>query len=319
MTRDGGKNWERVTPPDLPEFARISLIEASPHQNGVAYLAGQPLPAGRSQALRLQDRGLRQDVDEDRHRHSRRPTSRASFARTRSAAGCSTPAPSTASTSRSTTAPSWQSLRLNLPVDAGARHRRRRSATSSSARTAAASTCSTTSTCCARRRRRLTSSALHVFQPNNPLRGLDNNIAFDYYLARSADEVKIEFLDAQGTVLRTFTGTPKAAPPAAGRRRRRSSAAPPPRVGTRKGMNRFTWDLRRRAPSVFPGHDHVGGAAAARPGVAAGQVHACASPPTARPRRATSPSASIRGSRPTASPKRTCWSSSSCRSQVRDA
>ena len=39
VTRDGGKNWERITPPDLPEFARISLIEASPHQNGVAYLA----------------------------------------------------------------------------------------------------------------------------------------------------------------------------------------------------------------------------------------------------------------------------------------
>ena len=40
VTRDGGKNWEKVTPPDLPDFTRISLIEASPHQNGVAYLAG---------------------------------------------------------------------------------------------------------------------------------------------------------------------------------------------------------------------------------------------------------------------------------------
>src|SRR5688500_19503663 len=38
VTRDGGKNWERITPPDLPEFARISLIESSQHQNGVAYL-----------------------------------------------------------------------------------------------------------------------------------------------------------------------------------------------------------------------------------------------------------------------------------------
>jgi photosystem II stability/assembly factor-like uncharacterized protein len=46
VTRDGGKNWERVTPPDLPDFTRISLIEASPHQNGVAYLAGNRYQLG---------------------------------------------------------------------------------------------------------------------------------------------------------------------------------------------------------------------------------------------------------------------------------
>ena len=40
VTQDGGKTWTKVTPPDLPDFTRISLIEASPHQNGVAYLAG---------------------------------------------------------------------------------------------------------------------------------------------------------------------------------------------------------------------------------------------------------------------------------------
>jgi photosystem II stability/assembly factor-like uncharacterized protein len=40
VTRDAGKNWERVTPPDLPDFTRISLIEASPHEAGTAYLAG---------------------------------------------------------------------------------------------------------------------------------------------------------------------------------------------------------------------------------------------------------------------------------------
>ena len=46
VTRDGGKNWEQVTPPDLPDFTRISLIEASPHQNGVAYLAGNRYQQG---------------------------------------------------------------------------------------------------------------------------------------------------------------------------------------------------------------------------------------------------------------------------------
>ena len=39
VTRDGGKKWVNITPKDLPEFARISLIEASPHAAGTAYLA----------------------------------------------------------------------------------------------------------------------------------------------------------------------------------------------------------------------------------------------------------------------------------------
>jgi photosystem II stability/assembly factor-like uncharacterized protein len=40
LTRDGGQTWTNVTPPGLPEWMRISLIEASPHRAGTAYLAG---------------------------------------------------------------------------------------------------------------------------------------------------------------------------------------------------------------------------------------------------------------------------------------
>ncbi len=39
ISRDGGENWRNVTPEDLPEWALISLIEASPHDPAVAYLA----------------------------------------------------------------------------------------------------------------------------------------------------------------------------------------------------------------------------------------------------------------------------------------
>ncbi len=39
VTRDGGKNWTKVTPPDLPEFALISIIEPSPHSAAEAYVA----------------------------------------------------------------------------------------------------------------------------------------------------------------------------------------------------------------------------------------------------------------------------------------
>jgi len=40
VTRDNGTSWTNVTPKDLPEWTRISIIEASPHGRGVAYLAG---------------------------------------------------------------------------------------------------------------------------------------------------------------------------------------------------------------------------------------------------------------------------------------
>ncbi|MGC9987686.1 MAG: hypothetical protein ABSC07_03785 [Terriglobales bacterium] len=39
LTRDEGKTWTNVTPKDLAEWSRISLIEASPHDAGAAYVA----------------------------------------------------------------------------------------------------------------------------------------------------------------------------------------------------------------------------------------------------------------------------------------
>jgi photosystem II stability/assembly factor-like uncharacterized protein len=39
LTRDGGKTWKNVTPKDLPEWAQINSIEASPYGDGGAYFA----------------------------------------------------------------------------------------------------------------------------------------------------------------------------------------------------------------------------------------------------------------------------------------
>ncbi len=42
LSRDGGKNWSKVTPPEsmMPEWIQINSLEASPHDPGTAYLAG---------------------------------------------------------------------------------------------------------------------------------------------------------------------------------------------------------------------------------------------------------------------------------------
>lgn len=39
VSRNGGESWQNVTPPDLPEWALISIIDASPHDAGTAYVA----------------------------------------------------------------------------------------------------------------------------------------------------------------------------------------------------------------------------------------------------------------------------------------
>lgn len=39
VTRDNGRTWKRVTPPDLPPGGRVQNIEDSPHRKGSAYIA----------------------------------------------------------------------------------------------------------------------------------------------------------------------------------------------------------------------------------------------------------------------------------------
>jgi photosystem II stability/assembly factor-like uncharacterized protein len=39
VSRDNGATWAKVTPPDLPEFALVSIIDPSPHDAGTAYVA----------------------------------------------------------------------------------------------------------------------------------------------------------------------------------------------------------------------------------------------------------------------------------------
>ena len=40
ITRDGGKNWKDITPPDMPEWMQINSIEPHPTEKGGLYVAG---------------------------------------------------------------------------------------------------------------------------------------------------------------------------------------------------------------------------------------------------------------------------------------
>jgi photosystem II stability/assembly factor-like uncharacterized protein len=41
VTRNGGTSWQKITPPDMPKYTRISIIEASRHKPGTAYICGK--------------------------------------------------------------------------------------------------------------------------------------------------------------------------------------------------------------------------------------------------------------------------------------
>ena len=46
VTRDGGKNWENVTPKGLPKWAQINSLETSDHDAGTAYIAATTYKSG---------------------------------------------------------------------------------------------------------------------------------------------------------------------------------------------------------------------------------------------------------------------------------
>ena len=255
ITRDGGKTWQRVTPPDLPGLARISLIDVSPHKPGTAYVAANRYQQddwapylyrtgnyGRTWTKIVDGIGARdfaRAIREDPKRQG------LLFAGTEHTIYVSFD-----------DGGNWQSLALNLPVTPVhdlmvkdddlliATHGRSfysldnigllRQLTPDVAR-----------------------SNAHLFAPADAIRSVSRGVAVDYYLKEPAQKVTIEILDSQGQVVRTFTGTPpdqKQKPAAAaGEENESPRAAAPPAVGVKAGMNRFVWDMRYPEATGFPG------------------------------------------------------------------
>ena len=76
LTRDGGKSWTEITPPDLPRWTTVSVIDASPHDAATAYVAAEAhkLDDFRPYLWRTRDFGaswdrLDQGLDDDEYCH----------------------------------------------------------------------------------------------------------------------------------------------------------------------------------------------------------------------------------------------------------
>ena len=251
ITRDGGKNWSNITPNDLPEFSRISMIDASPHEPGTAYLAAKryQLDDRKPYIYRTHDFGktwtkIVSGIPDYDYVHVAREDPKhvgLLYAGTEHGIYVSF-----------NDGDNWQSLRLNMPDTqvadllvenddiVAATHGRSfyvlddidilRQVQPS-----------------------ISSSALYLFKPDDSVRSY-HQAAIDYYLQKQANKVTVDILDSDGKVIRTFTAT--AEDEKKKKDTEEESEFGPPRVkppARNAGTNRFTWDLRYPGATVFEG------------------------------------------------------------------
>ncbi len=255
ITRDAGKHWTNITPPDLPEFSRISLIEASPNNAGTAYLAAKryQLDDRRPYLYKTADYGktwskIVNGIREDDYVHAvREDPKRAGLLFAGTEHGIYVSFDDGAQ---------WQSLSLNLPdtqvpdllIEGDdlviATHGRSFYVLPDIEPLRQMSP-------------ELNTATAHLFMPPTAVRNVQQ-AEIDYYLKQPSDKVVIDILDSKGDVVRTFTGTPeddKKKKGADGEEDPDEEYGPPkPKPVPRKaGLNRFVWDLRYPGATGFKG------------------------------------------------------------------
>ena len=258
VTRDGGKNWTPVTPEGLPEFTRISLIEASPHAAGTAYLAGNRYQRGdrAPYVYKTTDFGkswtkiVTGIPGDDFPRVIREDKKRKGllFLGTENGIYVSFD-----------DGGRWQSLRGNLPVTPvhGVEVKGNDLVIGTHGRSFYVMD---NISVLRQANGAMTTEPLVLFDPADAVRSVSRGVIVDYYLREPADKVTIEILGPAGKVIRTFSGPPPEKPAAPGERPAEMEEGedaprqgPAARVTATKGMNRFTWDMRYPNAVDFPG------------------------------------------------------------------
>ncbi len=247
ITRDGGKDWEDITPPDLPKFSRVSIIEESRHNPGTAYLAANRYQVDdrAPYVYRTRDYGKNwtKTVDGIAPFHFARAVREdlvnpnLLFLGTEHGAYVSFDA-----------GDHWQSLQSNLP-DTPIRDLVVKDADVVLGTHGRGFWILDHIEPLRQLSEAVYTKTLTVFPPDEPaIRGL-SNATIQYFLAEQVDNVTVEILDAQGNVVDRFEGTEPVA-----------EEAPPSRGGPRStvpttaaGLNRFEWNQRYQGATEFDG------------------------------------------------------------------
>ncbi|MDT8341147.1 MAG: hypothetical protein RQ751_06515 [Longimicrobiales bacterium] len=101
-------------------------------------------------------------------------------------------------------------------------------------------------------------SDAHLFQPRDAVRGFDNTVQVEYWLAEDAGSVALEFLDARGNVVGSYAAeggdeAEEEAQPQGGGGGGFGGPGASRRPSLRAGVNRFRWDMRTEGWTDFDG------------------------------------------------------------------
>lgn len=248
VTRDGGKSWTNVTPKEMPDFGRVSQIDASVFDDGTAYVSvRKPLLDDFSPYIfRTRDFGrtwtkIVAGIRADDYVHAVRedPTRRGLlYAATQHGVYLSYD-----------DGARWQSLRLNMPdvpvadliVEGNelviGTHGRSFWVLDNIAALRQATP-------------RVLAAESHLYTPAPAVRS-GTPLTITWKLASAPQSIALEVLDSAGAVLRTFGPAPAGGSAgAAGGGRRGGGVAYIPRAA---GVSTFNWDLRTTPIVGFPG------------------------------------------------------------------
>ena len=259
VTQNGGKTWANVTPKEMPEFGRVSIIDASAFNAGTAYVAVKKMllddqrpyifrthDFGKTWTKIVNGLGPSDYVHVVREDHTRRGLL---YAGTQHAAYYSYD-----------DGANWHSLSLNLPdvpvkdlvVEARdlviATHGRGFYVLDDIFPLRQSSPAFTSTT------------DVFLFKPEDAMRST-TGAQIKYMVKGTVDAISVEILDAKGTSLRTFGPPPAGGDPGraggagaggggGGRGGRGGGVGFAP---TTSGMQTITWDLRYPPATSFPG------------------------------------------------------------------
>jgi photosystem II stability/assembly factor-like uncharacterized protein len=262
VTRDGGKSWSNVTPKEMPDFGRVSQLDASAFEAGAVYAAvKRPLLDDLAPYIfRSRDFGktwtkIVSGIPANDYVHVVRedPKQRGLlYAGTQSTVYVSFD-----------DGERWEPLTLNLPTTpvsdliveensiAIATHGRGFYILDDAAvlRHRAAGTAMTDAV---------------LFKPADAVRGA-GGVAITYLLRKPAEKLTIEVLDAKGQIVQTIQGAAGGRGGGRGRGEGRGDAAEgqeegggrgrggPPTASLAAGVNRVVWNLTYPGPTTFPG------------------------------------------------------------------
>ncbi|HKF01563.1 MAG TPA: hypothetical protein VKB49_04590, partial [Candidatus Sulfotelmatobacter sp.] len=282
VTRDAGKSWEKVTPKETPEWATISLIEASPFDAGTAYVAADAhkLDNFKPYIFKTSDFGrtwmkLVSGLPDNSYVHAVREDPKRKgllYAGTETGIWVSF-----------NDGANWQPLQLNLPPSPihdmvihnddliVATHGRSFWVLDDLAPLRQMSATVAT-------------EPAHLFAPSTAVRtriGHSNPRRYPvgenppvgailYYWIKETpkDNAKLELIDAQGKVIRMFTSEQKKSEEAPEEWER---DAEPEHIPATAGLNRFAWNLRYQPPVKVPGAIYDGNSGPAPPLALPGQ------------------------------------------------